>query len=363
MVSMVAYAISVLGTVLTLVLRFLDADATLTFAVSAVTILGLAYTLGHATEQLGAVAGPRVGGIMNATVGNVGELIIAGFLIMDGQIAIVHASITGSIIGNLLLVLGASLLIGGLKNGIQHYDAQLTGMNAASLILATIGLVVPATFAFLIGAGEGTRPGDPGFGRIEALTIGVAILLLITYAAQTWFFLRSSEAPETAHAGEAIAAAEHAEWSWKLSLTVLIASAAALTAASEVLVHNLEPAAEALGLPDLFIGIILIPLIGNLAEHVVGVTLAYKNKMDFSLITSIGSATQIALFVTPLLVFFGLLVGQPLSLVFTPLEVVGVGVGVFIASFIALDGRSNWVEGLQLISVYLIVAIAFFFLG
>ena len=363
MVSMIAYGVSVVGTVLTLAMRFLGADAALTFGVSALTILALAYTLGHATEQLGAVAGPRVGGIMNATVGNVGELIIAGFLIVDGQLAIVHASITGSIIGNLLLVLGASLLVGGLRNGIQRYDSQLTGMNAASLILATIGLVVPATFAFLIGAGESTGPGDPNFGRIEGLTVGVAILLLITYAAQTWFFLRSPDSPETTHSGEAQAAAEHATWSWKRSLAVLIASAAALTAASEVLVHNLEPAAEALGLPDLFIGIILIPLIGNLAEHIVGVTLAYKNKMDFSLVTSIGSATQIALFVTPLLVFFGLAVGQPLSLVFTPLEVVGVGVGVFIASYIALDGRSNWVEGLQLLSVYLIVAIAFFFLG
>ncbi|MEO8511062.1 MAG: calcium/proton exchanger [Chloroflexota bacterium] len=363
MISRIAYGISILGTILTLVLRVVGADETLTFGVAAITILGLAFTLGHATEQLGAVAGPRIGGIMNATVGNIGELIIAGFLIADGQIGIVHASITGSIVGNLLLVLGASLLVGGLRNGIQHYDSQLTGMNAASLILATIGLVVPATFAFLIGAGEGTRPGDPGFGRIEALTVGVAILLLITYVAQTWFFLRSSDSPDTAHAGEVAAVAEHAAWSWKHSLAVLIASAAALTMASEVLVHNLEPAAAALGLPDLFIGIIIIPLIGNLAEHIVGVTLAYKNKMDFSLVTSIGSATQIALFVTPLLVFFGLLVGQPLSLVFTPLEVVGVGVGVFIASYIALDGRSNWVEGLQLISVYLIVAIAFFFLG
>ena len=363
MISRIAYGISVLGTILTLVLRFIGADETLTFGVAAITILGLAYTLGHATEQLGAVAGPRVGGIMNATVGNIGELIIAGFLIADGQIGIVHASITGSIIGNLLLVLGASLLVGGLRNGVQHYDAQLTGMNAASLILATIGLVVPATFAFLIGGGEFTGPGDPGFGQIESLTVGVAILLLITYVAQTWFFLRSSDSPQTAHAGEAVAVVEHATWSWKLSLAVLLASAAALTAASEVLVHNLEPAAAALGLPDLFIGIIIIPLIGNLAEHIVGVTLAYKNKMDFSLVTSIGSATQIALFVTPVLVFFGLAIGQPLSLVFTPLEVVGVGVGVFIASYIALDGRSNWVEGLQLISVYLIVAIAFFFLG
>lgn len=358
MLSLIAYAVSIGGTVVVLALRILGADETLTFGVSALTILGLAYTLGHATEQLGIAAGPRIGGIMNATVGNIGEIIIAGFLIADGKIEIVHASITGSIVGNLLLVLGASLLIGGLKNGIQHYDAQLTGMNAASLILATIGLVVPATFAFLIGGGESTGPGDPQFFQIEALTVGVAILLIATYAAQTWFFLRAPDSPTAVHGG----AEEVAEWSWKLALGVLLAAAAALTFASEVLVATLEPAVASLGVSEFFIGIIVIPLIGNLAEHVVGVTLAYKNKMDFSLITSIGSATQIALFAVPVLVFFGLLVGNPLTLVFTPLEVVAVGVGVLIAGFIALDGRSNWVEGLQLVSVYLILALAFFFL-
>ena len=357
MFKTIAYGISILGTVATLALRLLGADDTLTFGVSALTILGLAYVLGHATEQLGLAAGPRIGGIMNATVGNIGEVIIAGFLILDDKIEIVHASITGSIVGNLLLVLGASLLVGGLKNGVQSFDAQSTGMNAASLILATIGLIVPATFAFLIGGGEGTGPGDPQFFRIEALTVGVAILLLVTYAAQTWFFLRSPESPTAAHAPE-----EVAEWGPRLALGILLASAAALTFASEVLVHTLEPAVAALGVSEFFIGIILIPLIGNLAEHVVGVTLAYKNKMDFSLITSIGSATQIALFAVPVLVFFGLIVGNPVTLVFTPLEVVSVAVGVLIASYIALDGRSNWVEGLQLVSVYLIVAIAFFFL-
>lgn len=357
MLKRIAYGVSIAGTLAAVVMRFTGVDATITFGVAALAILGLAYTLGHATEQLGAAAGPRIGGIMNATVGNVGEIIIAAFLILDGKIEIVHASITGSIIGNLLLVLGASLLFGGLRNGVQSYDAQLTGMNAASLILATIGLVIPATFAFLIGGGEGTGPGDPEFFSIEALTVGVAILLLLTYAAQTWFFLRSPESPAAAHGEE-----EPPEWSWKVALGVLLASAAALTVVSEILVHTLEPAVASLGISEFFIGIIVIPVIGNLAEHVVGVTLAWKNKMDFSLITSIGSATQIALFAAPVLVFFGLLVGNPVTLVFSPLEVVSVAVGVMIAAYIALDGKSNWVEGLQLVSVYLIVAIAFFFL-
>jgi Ca2+:H+ antiporter len=355
-VLIAAFALSAIGTAASLALRITDADPTLTFGVAALTILALAYLLGHATEQLGISAGPRIGGILNATVGNIGEIIIAAFLILDNQIAVVHASITGSIIGNLLLVLGASLLVGGIRNGVQQYDQEVVGMNAASLILATIGLIVPATFALLIGGGEGTLPGDPEFLQIESLTVGIAILLLITYGAQLWFFFTSPESP-TAQAEE-----EVPHWSWRVALGVLLASAAALTLTSEILVHALEPTVEALGVSELFIGIIVIPLIGNLAEHVVGVTLAYKNKMDFSLITSIGSATQIALFAAPVLVFFGLFVGNPLTLVFSPLEVVGVAVGVFIASYIALDGRSNWVEGLQLISVYMIVAIAFFFL-
>ena len=147
--------------------------------------------------------------------------------------------------GNLLLVLGASLLVGGIKNGVQSYDANATGMNAASLILATIGLVIPATFAFLIGGGEGTRPGDPQFFQIEALTVGVAILLLATYGAQTWFFLRSPESPTAEHGPEEIP-----DWSWRLSLGILLASAAALTFASEVLVHTLEPAVASLGISE-----------------------------------------------------------------------------------------------------------------
>jgi Ca2+:H+ antiporter len=357
MLSTAAYTISVIGTIVTVALRVLGADATLTFGLSAVTILALAYVLGHATEQLGAAAGPRIGGIMNATVGNIGEIIIAGFLIAAGEIEVVQLSITGSIVGNLLLVLGASLVVGGLKNGVQRFDAQLTGMNAASLILATIGLVVPATFAFVIGGGAETGAGEHGFPQIESLTVGVAIVLIATYAAQTYFFFSSPEAPG-GHAEEEVRPA----WGPRRSIAVLLASAAALTAVSEVLVHTLEPTVAALGVSKLFIGMILIPIIGNLAEHIVGVTLAYKNKMDFSLITSLGSATQIALFAAPVLVFFSLVVGQPLTLVFTPLEVVAVAGATFIAAYIALDGRTNWVEGIQLVSVYLILAIAFFYL-
>ncbi|HYM52925.1 MAG TPA: calcium/proton exchanger [Candidatus Dormibacteraeota bacterium] len=359
MLARIAYALSIGGSAFAVLLRLLNADATLTFAVSALAILGLAYTLGHATEELGAAAGPRIGGILNATVGNIGEIIIAGFLIASNELDVVKASITGSIVGNLLLVLGASLLVGGLKNGVQRFDPQATGMNAASLILATIGLIVPATFAALIGAGAETGAGSSRFFSIEALSIGVAVVLLLTYAAQTWFYFST---PEATAPGERDPT-ERATWSVRQSLGVLLGTAAALTVVSEVLVHSLDPMVNSLGISKFFVGIILIPLIGNLAEHVVGITLAYKNKMDFSLTTSLGSATQIALFAAPVLVFFGLLVGNELTLVFTPLEVVAVATGTLIAAYIALDGRSNWVEGLQLISVYTILAIAFFFVA
>jgi Ca2+:H+ antiporter len=355
--ALIAYGVATVGGVLALILRLVGADATITFGVSAVAIGGLAYIIGHATEQLGAAAGPRVGGILNATVGNVGEIIIAGFLIVNNELDVVKASITGSIVGNLLLVLGASLFVGGLKNGIQRYDAQATGMNAASLILATIGLIVPATFAAILNAGAETGEDSPIFFNLEVLSVGVAVLLLLTYAAQTYFYFST---PEATAPGERDRE-EPPEWSVRRSLVVLIGSAAALTVVSEILVHSLDPMVEAVGINKFFVGIILIPLVGNLAEHVVGVTLAYKNKMDFSLVTSLGSATQIALFAAPVLVIFGLLVGNELTLVFTPLEVVAVGVGTLIASYIALDGRSNWVEGLQLMSVYAILAIAFFF--
>jgi Ca2+:H+ antiporter len=356
--GLVAYGVSIVGSVLALGLRLVGADASLTFAVSALAIGGLAYTLGHATEELGAATGPRIGGILNATVGNVGEIIIAGFLIAAGELDVVKASITGSIVGNLLLVLGASLLVGGLKNGIQQYDAQATGMNAASLILATIGLIVPATFAALSHAGAETPTSSPVFFDIEFLSVGVAAVLLLTYAAQTWYFLAT---PAATAPGER-RREEPPEWSVRRSLIVLIAAAAALTVDSEILVNSLNPTVEALGISKFFVGIILIPLIGNLAEHVVGITLAYKNKMDFSLVTSIGSATQIALFAAPVLVLFGLVIGNELTLVFQPLEVVAVAVGTLIAAYIAVDGRSNWIEGLQLISVYTILAIAFFFI-
>jgi Ca2+:H+ antiporter len=359
MLNRIAYGVAIAGTLATLGLRLSNASDTLAFGASAVAILALAYILSVATEHLGTIVGPRIGGILNATIANVGELIIAGFLILDGKIQVVHASITGSIIGNLLLVVGLSLLVGGFRNGVQRYDAQTTGMNAASLILATIGLIVPATFAFLLGAGELTGPGDQGFSSIESVTVGVAALLVITYAAQTWFFLRSAETPPAPPPGERA----EGTWSWRLSMTVLLAAVAALTYDSEALVSTLEPTVRDLGISEFFIGIILIPLIGNLAEPIVSVRLAWQNKMDFSLMTSIGSATQVALFAAPMLVFFGLLVGNPVTLVFSSLEVVSVAVAVLIVAFVALDGRSNWLEGMQLMSVYLILAIAFFFLS
>ena len=357
----VALALTAVLTLVAIVLSFTPASPLLVFGMAALSILGLAALLGGATEELGAHLGHRVGGILNATVGNVGEIIIAVFALKAGLIDLVKASITGSIIGNLLLVFGASITVGGLKHGIQRFDARSAGMNAVQLVLATIGLVVPATFALLVG-GEHIAQ---NFMPIENVTLGVAGLLIVLYGLSVYYDLtrpltgavRSGDEMHTAEA-EGAAARRH----WSRPLGMLLVSAAALAWVSEILVGAVEPVVHQLGITQFFLGIVVIPIIGNLAEHLVALQLARKNQMDFAIAVSLGSATQVALFAAPLLVFLSIPLGHPLTLVFTPFEVVAVGVGALIAALIAIDGESNWLEGAQLIATYLILALAFFFL-
>lgn len=348
-----------LATVATIVLRYAGADPVLVFAVSCLAILGLAGILGHATEELGVHTGPRIGGILNATVGNVGEIIIAVFALKAGLVDLVKASITGSILGNILLVFGASVLVGGAKHGIQRFDPRTAGMNAVQLVLATIGLIVPATFALLVG-GEHVAQ---NFWPIENVTIGVAILLLFLYGLSVVYDL-TRPLGTTVRSGDEASSVAHTKvpGGWKGPLLVLVVSAAALAWTSEILVGAVEPVVHTLGISEFFLGIILIPIIGNLAEHAVSIQLAYKNQMDFAVAVSLGSATQIALFAAPVLVFLSIPLGHPLTLVFAPFEVVAIAGASVIAALIAIDGESNWLEGAQLIAVYLILAVAFFFL-
>jgi Ca2+:H+ antiporter len=324
-------------------------EGAVVFAVSAAAILGLAWVVGLSTERLGALTGPQVGGILNATFGNIAELIIAFFALQAGLLTVVKASITGSIIGNLLLVLGAAFVVGGVKNGLQTFSARIAGSNAALLVLAAVGLFIPAIFAFSGGNSTGMKVQE---------SVLVALVLMAGYALSlVWQFTNPERTlgghgePE-GHAGPA--------WSGKVAVLVLVITAALLAILSEILVGSIEPFIEQFGLSELFVGVILIPTIGNLAEHLVAVQLAYKNKIEFSLAVSFGSSLQVALFVAPVLVLLGLVVGQPMDLVFHPLEVAAVAAAVGISALVALDGESNWLEGALLMLVFAILAISFF---
>jgi Ca2+:H+ antiporter len=325
------------------------APPTLLFVLAAVAILGLAWLVGLGTERLGAISGPQVGGILNATFGNIAELIIAFFALQAGLIEVVKASLTGSIIGNLLLVLGASVLLGGLKNGPQKFSQQIAGSNAALLVLAAIGLFIPAIFAISSDSGE---------GRLVEESVLIALLLIVGYVVSLVFQFTNPAAtlgghePSEGHGGPA--------WSGRTAIVVLLGAAVLLAFTSEILVGSIEPFIEQFGLSEFFVGVVLIPTIGNLAEHLVAVQLAYKNKMEFAMAVAYGSSLQVALFVAPVLVLLGLVVGQDMTLVFTPLEVAAVAAAIGISALIALDGESNWLEGALLMLVYVILAVSFF---
>ena len=328
----------------------LHADETLLFVVSAAAILGLAWVVGLSTERLGSIAGPQAGGILNATFGNIAELIIGFSALQAGLIEVVKASLTGSIIGNLLLVMGLSALIGGLKNGSQHFSPKIAVSNAALLVLALIGLFVPAIFAFT------THDQTPG--SITQESVLVAGVLIVGYVLSLIFQFTHADATLSA-AGEAD---EHGgpPWTGRTAIVVLLGAAALLTVLSEILVSSITPFIATFNLSFFFVGVVIIPTIGNLAEHLVSVQLAAKNKMEFALAVTFGSSLQIALFVAPALVLLGALMGKDMNLVFTPLEIAAVAAAVGISSLIAIDGETNWLEGALLTLVYAILAISFF---
>ncbi len=328
----------------------LHADASVLFIVSAVAILGLAWVVGLSTERLGSLTGPQVGGILNATFGNIAELIIAFFALQAGLIDVVKASLTGSIIGNLLLVLGASVLVGGLRHGTQTFSERVAGANAALLVVAVIGLFVPAVFAFTTH--------DAGEGTLTEESVLVAIALIIGYV--LFLVYQFTNPAETLGGHDEPAGHGGPPWTGRTAVAVLIVAAALLAVLSEILVGSIEGFIEQFDLTPFFVGVVLIPTIGNLAEHLVAVQLAAKNKMEFAMAVSFGSSQQVALFVAPVLVLIGVVIGQPMNLVFTPLEVAAVAAAVGISALIALDGESNWMEGALLMIVYAILAISFF---
>jgi len=331
-----------------IVLEIMHADPVLIFVISALAILPLAGQIGHATEDLAARSGPQIGGLLNATFGNVTEMIIAVFLILEGELEVVKASITGSIIGNVLVVLGLAFLVGGWTREEQTFNRASASLHSASLVIAVVGLMMPALFSF--------TPEASGF-RTEAVSVGVSIILIAVYVSGLLFSFKTHKALFRG-AGHS----EEPKWSLGRALGVLAGATVFVGLMSEFLVGALEVTTEELGLSKLFVGLIVVPIVGNAAEHSSAIFLAAKDKMDVSVEIAVGSSTQIALFVAPVLVFVSLLVGRPMDLIFSGIEIAAVAFSAVILGFITLDARSNWVEGAQLVAAYLIMAVSFFFL-
>ncbi len=323
------------------------------FAAAALAIIPFAGVLGEATEALAERTGPRVGGLLNASLGNLAELIITIVAISAGKIALVKASIIGSILGNLLFVLGLSLLFGGLKHGVQRFNRDRVSIDATLVILAAIVISVPSLFGEQI---------EPDFWRVEYLSLATAAVVLILYALFLVYFLRQPES-DNGHAPGVIEPT-HTGPHWPVSRALLVMALAVvgLGLMSEFLVGSLDVVTETFHLSEFFVGIIIVPLIGNVAEHMVAVQVAVKNQMDLSLSIALGSSLQIALFVAPALVFISLFMGNPMTLEFNHPEIIAMIAASVIAALVAIDARSNWLEGAMLLAVFFVLAIGFFFL-
>lgn len=326
----------------------------LVFLAAALAIIPLAGWLGYATEQLAERSGEGVGGLLNATFGNATELIITFSALRAGLHDVVKASIAGSIVGNILLVLGAAMLCGGLRHTEQHYNASGARSQATLLTLASIALILPATYNAAISA---RAPQG-----LQSLSLYIALVLLVVYGLFLVFSLVThrnlfSGTPQVEPDGE-----HHAVWSIGKALLVLGASTVMIAWISEILVGAIEPSARQLGLSNLFVGVFVVAILGNAAEHASAISAAMKNRMDLSLAIAIGSSVQVALFVAPVLVLASHVAGPaPMDLAFSGGLVLSVLLAVLITGQVAGDGRSDWLKGVQLLAVYLILALAFFF--
>jgi Ca2+:H+ antiporter len=341
-------------------LELTHAAPTLIFAASCMAILPLAGLMGRATEELAIRTGPTIGGLLNATFGNATELIIAFFALRAGQIDVVKASITGSIIGNLLLVLGLALFLGGLRYSKQTFNPHNAQLTGSLLVISVIAFLVPALFD-ITERQFGIAPDQIRIGDAN-LALGVSLILIVLYIANIIFSLvthkdllsTSDEQAEEHH---------QAKWSPLVAMGVLLAATVGVGFMSEFLVGSLEGFTEAFGLSEFFVGLIIIPIVGNAAEHASAVVFAMKNKMDLAVTIALGSTIQIALLVAPILVLLSWVIGKPMDLVLNnPLELITLVGSVLIANSVARDGETNWLEGFMLLGVYAILAVAFFFL-
>lgn len=322
------------------------------FALSAVAIIFVAGFLGKATESVAHYAGQRLGGFLNATFGNAAELIIAIFLIKEGLFEVVKASLTGAIIGNLLLVLGASVLAGGLKYKEQKFNQHLAGQNASLMLLGVIALFIPAIFS--------TTEHFPA-AETQNLSLVVAGILILAYIGWLVYSMITHKDKLEDHIDTRADHGEEPAWSKGLSILFLVLATVMVAFVSEWLVHTLDVFTARFGLSELFIGAFVVAIIGNAAEHSAAILLAMKNKMGAAVEIAVGSSLQISLFVAPVLVFISLLFAKPMDLIFTTIELVAIAAAVMIAKSISRDGATSWYEGVLLLAVYCILGVAFYF--
>ncbi|HEY5942340.1 MAG TPA: calcium/proton exchanger [Solirubrobacterales bacterium] len=343
-----------------LALELTHSPATLVFAASALGIIPTAALMGRATEELAARSGPGIGGFLNVTFGNAPELIIALFALSQGLQEVVKASLVGSILGNLLLVLGAAMLAGGLRRDKQTFNPTSAGVQTTMLMLAGAALVMPAIFELIEGQGL-PSPGAESVnydGTVEQLSLAVAIVLIATYVAGLFFSMKTHRSlfnPEYE---------EEDTWGWSVRTSMIALAVAGLLVGlmSEVLVGSISEASESIGLSEFFVGVIVVAIVGNAAEHWVAVLVAMKDKMDLAVNIAIGSSAQIALFVAPVLVLASFFLGPfPLALVFNGFELAAILIAILVAHQVTTDGESNWFEGLQLLALYFVFGLAFYF--
>ena len=331
------------------VTEFLHAKPLVTFAAAGLALLPLAGLMGKATEHLAARAGAGLGAFLNATFGNAAELILGFAALREGLTGVVKASITGSIIGNSLLVLGGAILAGGLRRPQQTFNSAAAGVNSTLLALSATALILPATFHHLV-------PGLPV--AEERMSLVISAILLLAYGASLFFAFKT-------HKHLYVGDAHHLEgeaWSTRKSLGILIVATVLVAFVSEVLVAQVEHLSKDFGLGEVFVGVVLLAFFGNAAEHSSAIFMAWRNRMDVALGITVGSSTQLALFVAPVLVFAGYFMGQWVDLVFTMPEVAAVAVSAWIVSLVSHDGESHWLEGVLLLAVYAVLGVTFFFL-
>ncbi len=348
----------------TLVAQWLAWQPVEIFALAAIGIIPLASYIGRATEELAVHTGPRTGALLNASLGNAAELIITITAVRAGLLELVKASITGSIIGNLLLVLGFSMVVGGVRHGPQTFNKIDASRNAILLVLAVIALAIPSVFSVSMGVPPPVTVTEAEGSPIEALSLGVAIVMIAFYALGLFDAARPRRVrgAQESSISVTLPRTETAHWTIAQSVAVLAISTAGVVWLSEALVQVAEAVITSVGISEFFLGIILVPLIGNVAEHLVAVQMAARNKMDLSTEIAISSSLQIALFVAPLLVFLSLLLGHPLQLIFNQFEFLALLAAVAISVLVSNDGELTWLEGAGLLGIYLILGLAFFFL-